>query len=73
MFDGGNWVISVDGLNGQGAINDMTVSCVSVAEQIRDHCEFEPRAVDWGDMELIAETCGVNLPSPYDEPRNTFH
>lgn len=73
MFDGGSWVIPADGLSAQGAIKDVTVSCVSVAEQIRDHCEFEPRAVDWDDMELLAETFGVNLPYPYDEPRTTLH
>lgn len=73
MSDGGSWVIPVDGLNGQGAIKDMTVSCVSVAEQIRDHCEFEPREVDWNDMEILSETFGVHLPYPYNEPRTTLH
>ena len=73
MLDRGNWVIPVEGLNGQGTIKDLTVSCVSVGELIRDHCEFEPRAVDWDDMELLAETFGFHLPYPYDGPRTTLH
>jgi hypothetical protein len=71
MFDGGSWVMPADGLDCDGTIKDETVSCVSVSEQIRDHCEFEPRAVDWDDMHLLAGAFGVNLPHPYDRPRPT--
>jgi lincosamide nucleotidyltransferase A/C/D/E len=73
MFDGDSWVIPVGGLEGQGTIKDMAVLCISVSEQIRDHCEFEPRSTDWHDMELLAEAFGIPLPSPYDRPRTTFH
>ena len=73
MLNGGDWAIPADGLNDQGTIKGMTVTCISVAEQIRDHCEFEPRAVDWDDMELLAEAFGVRLPPPYDRPRTRFH
>jgi len=68
MVDGGTWLIPSDGLNSQGIIKGTTVSCVSVAEQIRDHCEFAPRDSDREAMELLSESFGFDLPSPFAEP-----
>lgn len=72
MFDGGSWSISSAGLNAHGSIEGVTVACVSVAEQIRDHCEFEPRTIDRDDMGLLAREFGISLPSPYDRPGTAF-
>lgn len=69
MFDGGSWIIKADGLNSRGSIDGLAVSCVSVAEQIRDHCEYEPRAIDREAMSLLADTFDIELPYPFENPR----
>jgi lincosamide nucleotidyltransferase A/C/D/E len=58
-----DWMFSAESFAGSGAIGGMQVSCLSAEAQVRCHAQgYAPTNKDVGDMELLREKFGVELP-----------
>jgi lincosamide nucleotidyltransferase A/C/D/E len=63
--DGGFYEYPAQGFTGRGVIAGRRVRCLSAEVQARHHTGYEPTDVDRGDMQLLRERLGVELPQPY--------
>lgn len=63
MQNGEDWVYPAEGFSGQGLVRGMAVRCLSPTTQVLCHAHgYVPVEKDFGDMELLAECFGVDLP-----------
>jgi lincosamide nucleotidyltransferase A/C/D/E len=63
MDNGNDWVFSADAFTGVGAVDGATVACLSAEAQVRCHAQgYIPTEKDFGDMELLQQAFGVELP-----------
>jgi lincosamide nucleotidyltransferase A/C/D/E len=63
--DGGSYEYPAQGFSGRGTIAGRPVPCLSAEVQVRHHTGYEPTDVDRGDMRLLRDRLGVELPEPY--------
>ena len=63
MDTGEDWIFSAESFTGSGAIQGVTVSCLTAEAQVRCHAQgYTPTERDLRDMELLRERFGVELP-----------
>jgi lincosamide nucleotidyltransferase A/C/D/E len=63
MENGEDWIFPAEGFSGRGAINGMSVRCLSPTTQMLCHANgYVPTEKDLRDMELLRRRFGVDLP-----------
>lgn len=63
MQNGQDWVYPAEGFSVRGLVGGMAVRCVSPTAQVLGHAHgYVPMEKDFRDMELLAESFGVELP-----------
>jgi lincosamide nucleotidyltransferase A/C/D/E len=63
MDNENDWVFSADAFTGVGTVDDVKVQCLSAETQVRCHAQgYLPTEKDVGDMELLQQAFGVELP-----------
>jgi lincosamide nucleotidyltransferase A/C/D/E len=63
MENGQDWTYPAEGFGGSGLVEDKDVRCLSAATQVLCHAHgYQPVEKDLQDMELLAESFGIDLP-----------
>lgn len=65
LQDGSLFTVPASGLDGQGAIGDRAVRCLTPAVQLAAHLGYTPDATDHHDMLLLQAHFALDLPEPY--------
>jgi lincosamide nucleotidyltransferase A/C/D/E len=63
MQSGKDWIYPAEGFGGRGTVEGRSVACLSATTQVLCHAHgYTPIDKDFGDMELLEASFGVELP-----------